>query len=195
MRLIPSASPNYFQEPSKGAWPIRGVVLHGTAGSLASSLFELQNPKHITPSLAVSANYLVSKAGTVYELVDPFAGKRAWCNGNMINPDLSVKWLARIFPAVLARKDNPNYYTVSIEHEANWGDMVDHNYKSVTDKQWAASQELTAYILHGFGLKANHETILTHGQFDSKNKTNCPGVLFGPSYAEQLIKTWPDLAG
>lgn len=191
MKIIPVFCPNYFTPEQMSESKILGICLHGTAGSLASALAELTNPKPLTPKLAVSANFLVARNGYIYQLVEPFSGRRAWANGNLFNPDRSVKWIADCQD----RKINPNWHSVSIEHEATWADMERHNYAAITDEQWAASQALSAYILQRAGLKANHETITTHGQYDSVNKTNCPGVLFGPSYAEQLGKSWPALKG
>jgi N-acetyl-anhydromuramyl-L-alanine amidase AmpD len=165
-------SPNYYL----GTDPIQAVVLHGTAGQLAGSLGWLLSPKS-----QVSSNYLVSKAGTIYELVPWELGRRAWANGIPETYDTSIKWLV---DAIIKGK-NLNLITVSIEHEATKSEM--DNRASMTDKQFNSSIELTAYILKKAGLKANHQTIIGHNQISGKNKFNCPGVIFPPAYTEQLI--------
>jgi len=166
---------------------IKAVCLHGTAGSAGASLAWLQNPQPNNPKARVSANYLVTKAGIVYELVDWQAGKRAWANGIVESFDTSVEWLVE---AVRTRL-NPNLVTVSIEHEASTAEMERH--ASMTDAQFNASIELTALILQAARLPANHETVIGHSQISGTRKFNCPGVIFVPAYTEVLLKRHPEL--
>lgn len=189
MNIIPLPSKNYFEPAEMSDSTIAALCMHGTASDgLQSALDWLRNPQPRNPKAAVSANYVISKAGVIYELVDPFSGKRAWANGWVESFDNSVQWLAD----AVKHKVNPNWKTISFEHEATWADMVNRGH--MTDNQWAASQELAAYCLRRCGLKANHETIITHSQISGRQKYNCPGVIFTPSYTEQLIKANPDLA-
>lgn len=184
MKIVKLPSPNYFTAVN----PIKAVCLHGTAGSWQAALAWLRNPQVENPNAAVSANYLVTKSGAVYELVDWQAGRRAWANGIVENYDKSIKWLVDAAKG----KVNPNYLTVSIEHEATLQEMLDH--ASMTDAAFNASIELTAFILKTAGLKASHETIIGHNQISGKQKYNCPGVIFPPAYTEVLIARHKELA-
>lgn len=178
MKFIDMPSPNYWQDRR----PIQAICLHGTAGSAAASLAWLRNPKS-----AVSSNYLISRAGEVYQLVDPRAGRKAWANGVVEKPDTSIKWLQ----AAIKAKTKINLITWSIEHEASSDEMRWH--KSMTDKQFTSSIDLTAYLLKLALLKANHETIVGHCQISSIQKATCPGVIFVPAYLEELLKRYPEL--
>jgi len=183
MRIIKLPSPNFDISDR----PIKSVVLHGTAGSAGSAIAWLRNPQPDNPGARVSANYVITRAGVVYELVDWRAGKRAWANGIVENWDRSLKWLNW----AVKNKINPNDVTVSIEHEASAQQM--ENRASMTDAQFNASINLTADILRAAGLKASHETIIGHNQISGTRKYNCPGVIFPPAYTEVLLDRNPDL--
>lgn len=184
MEIIKLPSPNYHVSSQK----IKAIVYHGTAGSLWASINWLRNPQPNNPKARVSANYVVGKEGGAWELVDWLAGRRAWANNIAENWDKSVKWLVQ---AIEAGQDL-NSLTVSIEHEATTWEM-EHR-ASMTDAQFSTSIELSAMILHAAGLKATHETMLSHSQISGTRKFNCPGVIFVPAYQEQLIKRHPELA-
>lgn len=183
MNMIVMKSPNYFIN----GLPIKAVVMHGTAGSLNASLSWLCNPQPSAPDNAVSSNYVISKSGVIYQLVDWQAGKRAWANGRVENFDHTLKWLSD----AVKDKVNPNMITVSIEHEASEEDMLSR--ASMPGAQFNASINLAAFILTLAGLKANHETICTHSQISGTQKYNCPGVIFTPAYTEVLLNRYPRL--
>lgn len=186
-RVVKLPSPNFFTPEEMTDSKICGVVLHGTSGALQGSLDWLRNPRHDNPAAVVSANYLISKAGVIYELVPFETGFRAYANGIAENYDTSIKWLVN----AIKDKINPNWITVSIEHEASQKEMIAR--ASMTDAQFNSSINLTAYILATAGLKANHQTILGHNQISGTNKYNCPGVIFPPAYTEVLIMRYPTL--
>jgi N-acetylmuramoyl-L-alanine amidase len=170
---------NFIDIPSQNHWydpqPIKGVVLHGTDGPLGASINWLCNPES-----DVSANFVISKSGVIYRLVNFELGLRAWANGIVETYDTSIKWL----DSLVKQKKNPNRYTVSIEHEAYGDDMKRH--ASMPKLQFDASIELTAYILAASGLKASNQTVIGHYQISGKKKINCPGVIFPPAYVEVL---------
>lgn len=178
MKFIDLPSPNYWSDGR----PVKAICLHGTAGRLGAALSWLRNPKS-----EVSANFCISRAGDVYRLVAPEEGKKAWANGIIQKPDNSLQWLQ----AAIKEKTKVNLITWSIEHEASSDDMNWH--KSMTDKQFNSSIELTAYLLKLAGLKANHETIVGHCQLNSIQKANCPGVIFVPAYLDVLLDRHPEL--
>ena len=72
-------SPNFNQRP----WTIKAVVWHATGGR--TSIGHLCDPAPVNadgqpdPRLVVSAHYLISKKGEIFQLVDE--GKRAWHAG------------------------------------------------------------------------------------------------------------------
>lgn len=186
-RTVKVPSPNFFTPKEMSHNQILAVVLHGTSGPLQPSLDWLRNPRHDDPDQRVSANFLISKAGVIYELVAPEPGYRAFGNGIVEHGDGSLLWLR----SAVANKVNPNWITVSIEHEATRAEMLTR--ASMTDRQFNSSIELTSYILSFAGLKADHETIVGHNQISGTLKYNCPGVIFPPAYTEQLVIRHPEL--
>lgn len=180
-RVYKTASPNFFTPNEMRVNQVAAVVLHGSAGPAGPSLDWLRNPRRDNPGAAVSSNYFISKSGVIYELVPWEPGYRAFANGMVENYDTSIKWLV----SAVAQRINPNWITVSIEHEASSLEMETR--ASMTDAQFNSSIDLTAYVLAGAGLKASHETIIGHNQISGKNKYNCPGVIFPPAYTEVLI--------
>lgn len=193
-RIVKTPSPNFFTLDEMKVNQVAAVCLHGTAvpkitpASLQGSLDWLRNPRHDKPGAAVSSNYLISQAGVIYELVPWESGLRAWANGVVENYDQSIKWLVD----AIRNRVNPNWITVSIEHEASGLAMQRRD--SMTDAQFNSSIDLTAYILATAGLKASHQTIIGHNQISGTIKYNCPGVIFPPAYTEQLIIRHRELA-
>jgi N-acetyl-anhydromuramyl-L-alanine amidase AmpD len=181
-RYVKMPSPNFFEPGEMKVNQVAAVVLHGTASyGIASAIDWLRNPRHDKPGAAVSASYAISKGGVIYELVPFESGLRAWANGIVENYDTSLAWLVN----AVKNKINPNWITVSIEHEATSDEM--QRRASMTDAQFNSSIDLTAYILAASGLRAGHETIIGHNQISGTKKYNCPGVIFPPAYTEQLL--------
>lgn len=182
MDIIYKPAANYYSPWQMKESKIQAVCLHGTSGAAAGALSWLTSKQS-----GVSSNYLVTKLGDIYNLVDWRSGRRAWANGKIDIYDATIKWL----DDAVKRGINPNWITVSIEHEASFEDMAFH--RSMTDRQFNASIELTAAVLVAAGLKANHDTIIAHCQICAKAKPNCPGVIFVPAYLEQLLIRHPEL--
>lgn len=176
MEIIDYPSPNFFT----GGYKIKAIVLHGTAGPLKASLATLTNPRNDAPEKAVSSNYLIDTNGDIYRLVPWWLGRRAYANGKINNPDMSIKWLA----ACVGTRCNPNMFTISIEHVASAKAMYDH--ARMSDEQWQSSFNLVQKLLKECNLPASKETILGHYQIDSVNKAYCPGVINIPAYINAL---------
>ena len=70
---------------------------------------------------------------------------------------------------------NPNYYTISIEHEGNSGDTF-------TEEQYQATLSLHKWLIEELGIEVSTDTIIGHYRIDSVNKTNCPGSGFPWDY-------------
>lgn len=64
---------------SRNGTAIRMLVIHATAGSYASALAELTDPKPQAPDRRVSAHYLISKTGHIAQLVPD--AQAAWHAG------------------------------------------------------------------------------------------------------------------
>jgi len=183
IKVVKYPSPNYDTSNR----PIEAVVLHGTAGSVGSALNWLCNPQPQNPKARVSANYVVSRAGVVYELVDWRNHRRAWANGIVENWDKSLDWLAWCIAAGV----NPNDVTVSIEHEAS--ELAMRGRAPMTDAQFNASIDLTADILRSAGRLATDKTVVGHYQISGGRKRDCPGVINPPAYTRVLWLRHKDL--
>lgn len=185
LTFIEKASPNYFTPDEMTFSKIVAVVAHGTDSiGIAPAVDWLTNPKS-----GVSSNFAIAKSGQIYQLVDFRTGKRAWANGviDKVNYDKSLTWLN----SCVKNRVNPNWVTVSIEHEATHEDMLKS--RPMTDAQFNSSVELTAYIMRIAGLKATHESYVTHHQIAGIMKPYCPGVINPGAFTEVLIARNPDL--
>ena len=132
---------------------IIAIVNHITAGLMPGTLNWLRNP-----SAKVSAHYLVTKGGVVYQLVKD--EDTAWHAGAVNKPS----W-------PLYDGSNPNYYTIGIENEGLAGE-------SLTEAQYLATLELHRILVkkHSIPLDQNH--IIGHYRLDSVNRKNDPGLGF-----------------
>lgn len=176
MNIIDYPSPNYWQANN----PIQAICLHGTAGNLAGALATLTKPRPDDPDKAVSANYTIAENGDIYRHVAWWLNRRSFANGIVNNPDQEIKWLMQ----AIARRINPNFLTISIEHVAS--DYAMKHAGRLTDAAWRSSQDLVKQLLKDCGLPANNQTIIGHRQINSVDKNFCPGVINVPAYIEVL---------
>src|SRR5262249_24762422 len=87
--------------------------------------------------------------------------------GILQSPDMSVPWLAEC-----ARKDiNPNYRTISIEHEGASGDAF-------PESQYQATLWLHRYLCALYGIPVDRQYIVGHYQVMSRDRANSPGPSF-----------------
>lgn len=154
-----------------GARRVDAVVWHVTAGSGPSSLGWLTNP-----ASQASANYLIDKDGTTYELVPP--NEDAWANGAVNKPDTGNRLIARW----LQEGANFNQRTVSIETVRETSAMEQPG--GFTEAQHRALVALSAWLCATYGLAADRTHIIRHGQIDSVNRPHCPGL------AESEMVAW-----
>lgn len=136
---------------------IIAITDHITAGLYPGTLTWMQNPKAYA-----SANYLVTRAGEILQLVKD--EDTAWASGIVSFPN----W-------PLYDGTNPNYYTISIEHEGYKDKGGDGN---LTEAQYQASLWLHKYLIEKHSLPVNRNTIIGHYRIDSVNRPNCPGPNF-----------------
>jgi N-acetylmuramoyl-L-alanine amidase len=141
------------------------VVWHITQGSGASALSWLTNP-----AAQASANFMIDRDGTIYELVP--ADESAWANGAVDKPNtansLISKWLTEGV--------NFNQRTISIEHA---GMTSSNKGGSLSAAQIDATIRLTAWLCQQFGIPADQDHILGHFEIDSINRPYCPGFSAG----------------
>ena len=144
-------TPNFIK--GRKGKKILAIVNHITAGLMPGTLSWMQNP-----AAKVSAHYLVTKTGKIYQLVDE--EDTAFGAGIVNKPD----W-------ILYDGTNPNFYTLSIEHEALAGEAL-------TDIQYQATLWLHRKIISQWGMPADHNHIIGHYRLDSVNRKNDPGPQF-----------------
>lgn len=150
-------SPNYGLPRGtvgRAGHKILAIVDHIMDGTLVGTDSWFQNP-----NAGASAHFGIGKNGEIHQYVD--VNNVAWANGVVNKPS----W------PLLITDVNPNYYTVSIEHEGNTGDQL-------TDAQYRASLALHRWLIATFGLGVNQNTIIGHCQIDGVNRVNCPGAGF-----------------
>ncbi len=138
MKQIPS--PNFFKEHGKRT----AVVLHVSAGTLASmdSWFSTSNSQ-------VSAHYGIGKNGEVHQYVSE--KNSSWAVGVVKKPTWKL----------LQKGVNPNYYTISIEHEG-FADTV------WTEAMKKASAKLIKKICKRNNIPITRENIIGHYEIDNQ---------------------------
>lgn len=151
MQIQFTPSPNY-RAGRKGR-KIIAIVNHITAGLMPGTLSWLRNPQ-----AQASAHYLVTKTGAVYQMVKD--EDTAWHAGIVNKPN----W-------PLYDGNNPNYYTLGIEHEALAGEAL-------SEAQYQATLELHRQLVQEWGITVDQNHIIGHYRIDSINRKNDPGPGF-----------------
>lgn len=144
-------SPN-FSSP-KGYKTI-AIVNHIMEGTLAGTDSWFTNP-----ASKVSSHFGVGKKGEIHQYVD--IKNHAWANGSVNKPN---------WPLLICGV-NPNYYTVSIEHEGKSGDVM-------SEAQYQATLSLHRWLIDTLGIPLTQDNIIGHYRIDSVNKSRCPGTGF-----------------
>lgn len=149
--IIWKGSP-HFSSP-KG-YKTLAIVDHIMAGTLSGTDSWFANP-----ASKVSSHFGVGKNGEIHQYVD--LNNPAWANGGVNKPAWPL-----LIPGL-----NPNYYTVSIEHEGNSGDVM-------SEAQYQATLALHRWLIETQGIPVTRDNIIGHYRIDSVNKANCPGTGF-----------------
>ncbi len=140
---------SHFWQGRFGYTP-RAVVLHIAEGTYEGTYATFLNEQ-------VSAHFCVAKDGRIAQYVS--VDDSAWANGNVLNPS----W-PDLIPNV-----NPNYYTISIEHEGFYQEQW-------TPQMYDANLRLLGWIRSYSGLQYSlHHTLIGHYEIDSVTRANCPG--------------------
>lgn len=149
--IIWIGSPN-FSSPM--GYKIIAIVNHIMSGTLTGTDSWFANP-----ASKVSSHFGVGKNGEIHQYVS--LDNPAWANGVVNNPNWSL----------LQNGVNPNYYTVSIEHEGESGDVM-------PEAQYQATLALHRWLIGTLGIPVTRDNIIGHYRIDSVNKSKCPGTGF-----------------
>jgi len=144
-------SPNFN---SRNGYKTLAIVEHIMAGTLTGTDSWFANP-----ASKVSSHFGVGKNGAIHQYVE--LENSAWANGSVNNPN----W------PLLISGVNPNYYTVSIEHEGESGDVM-------PEAQYQATLALHQWLIATLGIPVTRDTIIGHYRIDSVNRARCPGTGF-----------------
>ncbi len=152
-------------ETGRGGNKVKAVVLHIGEGPL-SAFF----PTFNNPARKASAHFTVGKKGEIEQYVSirdtAYANGLRWDNGSWRNPRgilVTPAWRG------LINAVNPNYYTLSIEHEGFFGEAW-------TEPMYLANLKLLQWLRDETGLTyARGETLIGHNDFDNIDRPNCPG--------------------
>lgn len=165
--LQPPPMDKSHQSPNKNGYAgkrrVDAVVWHVTAGSFSSSLGWLTNP-----ASSASANYLLDKDGSIYDLVPP--DQDAWANGAVNKPDTSNP----LIPKWQAEGVNFNQRTVSIETARE--SSANEQPGGFTEAQHKTLVRLTAWLCQTYHLTPDRTHIFGHRTIDSVNRPHCPGL-------------------
>lgn len=140
------------------------IVNHRIAGPGTGSI-ESADSWFKSLGSGASAHFGVAKDGRVWQWVNE--ADRAWANGNVNFSASSPAWLYD----VVARGENPNDYTISIEHEGQPGDAL-------PEAQYQASLALQLYLIAKYKIVVDRDHVSGHYQFDIIDRPNCPGPAY-----------------
>ncbi|GAB6154433.1 N-acetylmuramoyl-L-alanine amidase [Desulfosporosinus burensis] len=149
--IIWIGSPN-FSSP-KG-YKIIAIVNHIMSGTLTGTDAWFANP-----ASKVSSHFGIGKNGVIHQYVD--IGNPAWANGSVNKPSWPL-----LIPGV-----NPNYYTISIEHEGESGNIM-------PEAQYQATLALHRWLIGKLDIPVTRDNIIGHYRIDSVNRSRCPGTGF-----------------
>jgi N-acetyl-anhydromuramyl-L-alanine amidase AmpD len=144
---------------------VKAVVLHIAEGGYAGSVSWLTSA-----ASGVSAHFMISKAGDITQMVHlsdtAYANGLSWNGSHWIDPEgtpVSPSW-SGLTPPV-----NPNFQTVSIEHEGHSGDPW-------TPAMIAADVKLLRWLKQQLGFAfVPHETLIGHFEISPIDRARCPG--------------------
>ena len=157
----------------------RIIVNHITEGSAKSTISWFTS----STNKVSSAHFLVAKSGEIYQFVK--IEDNAWANG------ISTKNRKFATATIVQEVEvNPNWYSISIEHEG----IYKMTRGKLTDSQLKATIWLHQYIIDYVKRKWNIEIpidrkhILGHYEIDPRRKPNCPGEKYPFDQIIQSLK-------
>lgn len=164
MKIVWKANEHTNHSERRGHKPI-AIVNHITGGTAGSAHNWFTSPNNDNSS----AHFLVTKDGQIWQYVA--IERMAWANG------LTLEAIPKAAAAIVKEKNvNPNYYTISIEHEGSDGNL--------TEAQLNASiwlhKAIREYVfkVYGYEIPFNRKHIIGHYEIDPVRKPKCPGAMF-----------------
>lgn len=146
------------------------IVNHISEGTISSLISWFTSPSNTVSS----AHFGVSKTGNIYQFVA--IEDCAWANGLTSGIENATAELV----LEKGKSENPNWYSVSIEHEGIWAETKG----ALTLEQLEATKMLHRYIIeyvkdkYGHDIEPSAKTIIGHYDIDKNERPNCPGELF-----------------
>jgi hypothetical protein len=159
---LPHPSPNFWTGHYGN---VLAVVMHIAAGAYVPSRDWLCNP-----SSGVSAHFIISKQGEITQMVSIYNSARAnglaYSNNRWKNA--RGKFVAPTWPDIIVGV-NPNFYTISIEHEGFPDDLRTPQIQDADVRllRWIASKLYLSYV-------PGH-SLIGHRDIDPVDKSFCPG--------------------
>jgi len=167
------------------------IVDHITEGSAQSCINWFNSPNNTQSS----AHFLVARDGKVYQFVS--IEDNAWANG------IAISDIPKAKAAIVKSKGvNPNWYSVSIEHEG----VYKETHGALTPEQLQSTIMLHRYIIayvknkYGKTIPADRDHILGHYEIDPVRKPFCPGekypfdtIITELNKKEEAKLTWKDI--
>ena len=152
----------------------RAVVMHIAEGSYAAAVRWLQDAQ-LNPNS--SAHYVIAKDGRVAQLVSINNG--AWANGLRWNVDSTQPnggyWTnargVKVTPSWqdIVPGQNPNYYTISVEHEGFYKETW-------TPEMYDANNKLLVWLANEYDIWwVPYRNLIGHYAIDNVDRPNCPG--------------------
>lgn len=167
--LLQSADPDYpgaTWQNSPNYWAGRdGEDVISICNHIMQATMESANSWFKNNASQVSAHFGVARDGRVYQWVK--VANTAWANGIMNKPDTSVAWINQCYTKGI----NPNFRTISIEHEGLSG-------QAFTNAQFQATLALHKFLIKTFNIPIERIHLIGHYMIDSVNRPNCPGAGF-----------------
>lgn len=139
----------HFNTGRSGFKP-EAIVIHVMDGTLTGTDAWFKNP-----TSRVSAHYGIGKTGEIHQYVKE--EDQAWHAGSVVKP----KWS-------LIKKQNPNLYTIGIEHEGTAT-------SAWTEEMKRASANLIREIAERWGIPIDRAHVIGHYEIRS-TKPNCPAA-------------------
>lgn len=149
------------------------IVNHITEGT-AQSCIDWFNSDRNTES---SAHFLVARDGKVYQFVA--IEDNAWANG------LNTADMQKAKASIVKNKGvNPNWYSVSIEHEGIYKETKGALTAEQLESTIMLHRYISSYVKDKYGkeIPFDRQHILGHCEIDPINKPNCPGGNFPFDY-------------
>lgn len=167
------------------------IVDHITDGSAQSCINWFNSPNNTQSS----AHFLVARDGKAYQFVA--IEDNAWANG------ISTSDIPKAKAAIVRSKGvNPNWYSVSIEHEGIYRETRG----ALTPEQLQSTimlhQYIIAYVKDKYNkvIPVDRDHILGHYEINPTGKPNCPGEKYPFDYIIAELKrkettklTWKDI--